>query len=217
LRYRVRRTGVGCRRGPRTRRAEIAIEDGFRGDRARWRFRVCPWAQVQAASGWNSSWRTSRPERISVEEFLRMAIVVFRVEPLRADSTGPHCDSSFWCSFTHKNRPLRGPRSTGFRNTDSISPIERRQQHGASTSPVIIGTVKAVAQNGFQAPISCGAGTSPSAVAVGDFNGDGRVDLAGANYRSQRLIGFCVIRAPKLLRRRRGPLGFLRILRQCNQ
>ena len=33
----------------------------------------------------------------------------------------------------------------------------------------------------FQAAVSYGAGMSPSSVAVGDFNGDGKADLATAN------------------------------------
>jgi hypothetical protein len=37
---------------------------------------------------------------------------------------------------------------------------------------------------GFLAPLTYDAGSSPSAVAVGDFNGDGKQDLAVANYYS---------------------------------
>src|SRR5262249_28306592 len=36
----------------------------------------------------------------------------------------------------------------------------------------------------FYAPVSYAAGTSPDAVVTADFNGDGRLDLAVANYSS---------------------------------
>ena len=34
----------------------------------------------------------------------------------------------------------------------------------------------------FQAAVNYAAGTTPCSVAVGDFNGDGKTDLAVANY-----------------------------------
>src|SRR5713101_3856278 len=37
---------------------------------------------------------------------------------------------------------------------------------------------------GFLAPLAFDAGSNPSSVAVGDFNGDGRLDLAVANAGS---------------------------------
>ena len=42
------------------------------------------------------------------------------------------------------------------------------------------------AQTGFQAPLSFDAGGSPSSVAVGDFNGDGKPDFAVANMAATR-------------------------------
>src|SRR5262249_20709440 len=40
---------------------------------------------------------------------------------------------------------------------------------------------------GFLAPLSLEAGNSPRSVAVGDFNGDGTLDLAMANYYSNNV------------------------------
>jgi hypothetical protein len=44
--------------------------------------------------------------------------------------------------------------------------------------------VSALPGSGFSPPISLAAGNGPTGVTSGDFNGDGRTDLAVANYGS---------------------------------
>ena len=56
--------------------------------------------------------------------------------------------------------------------------------HDGSASTSIIQTVTASPQNGFQPAVNYPAGTSPAMTAFGDFNGDGKVDLAVANFDS---------------------------------
>ena len=51
----------------------------------------------------------------------------------------------------------------------------------ASTSPVLSQTVNAVSAYGFQAPVNYAAGPGQNSMAIGDFNGDGKPDLAVAN------------------------------------
>ena len=53
---------------------------------------------------------------------------------------------------------------------------------GPATSPNVPLTVITLPQNGFGAGSALTADTSPQSVAVGDFNGDGKVDLAVASY-----------------------------------
>ena len=53
-----------------------------------------------------------------------------------------------------------------------------------SSSARLAQTVNAAPGGGFQAALSFGAGVRPNAVAVGDFNGDGKADLAVANTGS---------------------------------
>jgi hypothetical protein len=52
----------------------------------------------------------------------------------------------------------------------------------------------------FYAPVSFAAGPNPEAVVTADFNGDGRLDLAVANYSS----GTISVLRPARLRRRSG-------------
>ncbi|MDQ4121863.1 MAG: FG-GAP-like repeat-containing protein, partial [Acidobacteriota bacterium] len=52
-----------------------------------------------------------------------------------------------------------------------------------STSTVSV-FLRNAANNGFDEPVSYTAGTNPSTVAVGDFNGDGKPDIATANRSS---------------------------------
>jgi uncharacterized protein (TIGR03437 family) len=54
----------------------------------------------------------------------------------------------------------------------------------ASVSSTVSQRVAAVAENGFQPAASFATGIDPVAVAVGDFNGDGKADLAIANGSS---------------------------------
>jgi hypothetical protein len=51
-------------------------------------------------------------------------------------------------------------------------------EYAASTSAVLTETVNALASNGFQAPVYYGLPSPATFVAVGDFNGDGKADLA---------------------------------------
>jgi hypothetical protein len=51
---------------------------------------------------------------------------------------------------------------------------------GSNTVSVLLGN----GDGSFQAARSFGAGSGPRSVAVGDFNGDGRLDLAVANQNS---------------------------------
>src|ERR1017187_1231541 len=54
--------------------------------------------------------------------------------------------------------------------------------HTSSTSASVPQTVNPVAAGGFQAAVNYSAGTLPNATAAGDFNSDGKTDLAVANY-----------------------------------
>jgi uncharacterized protein (TIGR03437 family) len=56
--------------------------------------------------------------------------------------------------------------------------------HLPSVSAALPQTVNAVAGNGFAPAMNYGTGNTPFAVAVGDFNGDGKADLAIAGYYS---------------------------------
>jgi uncharacterized protein (TIGR03437 family) len=60
-------------------------------------------------------------------------------------------------------------------------------EYSASTSQPLRQTVKSVAAQAFQISASYSLGQSPSALAAGDFNGDGKVDLAVANESSNSL------------------------------
>ena len=53
--------------------------------------------------------------------------------------------------------------------------------YGPSSSNTVTQVVNAVPATGFQAPAAYATGKSPFAIASGDFNGDGKVDLAIAN------------------------------------
>src|SRR5205807_1525829 len=55
--------------------------------------------------------------------------------------------------------------------------------HGPNTVTVLLGNPDGT----FQAPQAFGAGTNPASVAVGDFNGDRRPDLAVANFNSNNV------------------------------
>ena len=89
---------------------------------------------------------------------------------------------------------------SGRRNGDAIRPACCRRAAGpcgritgatrlylASTSAWVAQTVNAQPANSFLAAVNYAAGTSPGSVAVGDFNGDGKADLAVANYDSNNV------------------------------
>ncbi len=57
----------------------------------------------------------------------------------------------------------------------------------ASASAMVVQTVSAVPQNGFRPAVNYNAGSGPAFVAVGDFNGDGKADLAVANYNTNNV------------------------------
>ena len=54
--------------------------------------------------------------------------------------------------------------------------------HGPGSSPVRYQLVSAAPSSGFDLSLSYPTGASPAAIASGDFNGDGKVDLVTANY-----------------------------------
>jgi hypothetical protein len=54
--------------------------------------------------------------------------------------------------------------------------------HDASVSAAVTETVNALPQNGFQPAVSYVTGNTPTWVATGDFNRDGKTDLAATNY-----------------------------------
>jgi uncharacterized repeat protein (TIGR01451 family) len=58
-----------------------------------------------------------------------------------------------------------------------------------STSAPLPVTVTAVAGQGFASAVNYGVGPQPRSVAVGDFNGDGRLDLVSANESTALNIG----------------------------
>ena len=53
--------------------------------------------------------------------------------------------------------------------------------NAAATSAVLTQTVTTLPASGFQTAVNYGVGLYPQAIAAGDFNGDGRTDLAVAN------------------------------------
>ena len=59
--------------------------------------------------------------------------------------------------------------------------------YAASASSALSYTVTAVTGYGFQAAVNYDVGTDSAVTAVGDFNGDGKADLAVANYNSASL------------------------------
>jgi len=61
--------------------------------------------------------------------------------------------------------------------------------YAASTSTPVLQTVNAVASGSFQAASNYGAGTDPTFVATGDFNGDGKLDLVTANNQANLPMG----------------------------
>ena len=59
--------------------------------------------------------------------------------------------------------------------------------YAPSTSAVVSQAVNGVPSAGFAKAVNYGAGSGPWSVAVGDFNGDGKPDLAVANEESNNL------------------------------
>ena len=57
----------------------------------------------------------------------------------------------------------------------------------SSTSSTVVQTVNAIPGGRFQAPVHYSAGFLPFSVAIGDFNSDGKVDLAVANFSSNNV------------------------------
>src|SRR5262245_21904132 len=58
---------------------------------------------------------------------------------------------------------------------------------GPANSPLRAQASSGCATPSFAAPINFGAGVAPHSVAVGDFNGDGKPDLAVANLSSDNV------------------------------
>jgi hypothetical protein len=56
--------------------------------------------------------------------------------------------------------------------------------YSASTSALVSQRVTSIPGNGFQSVVNYGVGSGPSLVAIGDFNGDGKADLAVTNFTS---------------------------------
>ncbi|MCE5307753.1 MAG: FG-GAP-like repeat-containing protein [Acidobacteriales bacterium] len=59
--------------------------------------------------------------------------------------------------------------------------------YAPSTSTVSAHTVNSQRASSFLAPVNYGTGTSPSSIAIGDFNGDGKADLAVAKNASNNV------------------------------
>ena len=59
--------------------------------------------------------------------------------------------------------------------------------YAASTSGWVTQTVNAQPANSFLAAVNYGVGTNPASAAAGDFNGDGKADLAVANAGSNNV------------------------------
>lgn len=57
-----------------------------------------------------------------------------------------------------------------------------------STSPLLAQMISAVPSNGFQTALTYAAGNQPNVVAVGDFNADGKADLAIADIQGINIL-----------------------------
>ena len=73
---------------------------------------------------------------------------------------------------------------SGCRGQTTGKPAGRKGRRGPGGKGLTLERLESRVVPGFLAPLSFDAGTVPESVAVGDFNGDGTLDLAVANYRS---------------------------------
>src|SRR5262249_38125174 len=97
---------------------------------------------------------------------------------LRAGRAAPILEQT----TTEKEMPMWFRSVFDPRKTRSSGAAPRRTPRWLRASRLLLEALEDRTLPSFFAPVSYAAGTNPEAVATGDFNGDGRPDLAVANY-----------------------------------
>ncbi len=97
-------------------------------------------------------------------------------------------------SFSHKIDFPTGERpisvSTGDFNGDGKPDVAVVNYKSNTVSIFLNTTARGAASPTFSSPLVLDAGIRPVSVAIGDFNGDGKPDIAAANYRSNSISVF---------------------------
>ena len=137
----------------------------------------------------------SRPNSVAVGDFngdgrpdLAVANTASSTVSILFDSTAPGESSA---SFTLAATPTVGSQpvfvAVGDFNGDGKPDLVTANYNGNNVSILLNSTPPGASSASFTLAASPGVGAQPYSVAVGDFNGDGKPDLAVANYNSNKV------------------------------